>query len=86
MPTVNVRGVPIFYAQRLGGEYHLVFVHGAGAATRFGYTSSTPCARRTSTPSTCLATGGPGARDGEPSASTVISWSPSSMRSESKRQ
>jgi len=32
MPTVNVRGVPIFYAQRLGGEYHLVFVHGAGGS------------------------------------------------------
>lgn len=32
MPTVDVQGVPIFYAQRLGGQRNLVFVHGAGGS------------------------------------------------------
>jgi pimeloyl-ACP methyl ester carboxylesterase len=32
MPTVDVQGIPIFYARRLGGEQNLVFVHGAGGS------------------------------------------------------
>lgn len=34
MPTINVQGSPVFYAQRPGDRRNLVFVHGAGGSHR----------------------------------------------------